>query len=156
MPRKAFTHPSENQSTLTFDGAESESSLSVITPISYPSPLSKRDEIILTVSELDSRIKSVIDCEVLTDITVTGEITGFRINSSGHYYFSLTEKGESESSIPCIIWRSRSRKISFEMKNGLAINVTGYVDFYPPSGRLQFIAKKVELALEGKGGLYLQ
>ena len=156
MPRKAFTQPSKNQSTLTFDTAESGSSLSVITPVSDPSPLPKRDETILTVSELDARIKSVLDCEKLIDITVTGEITNFKPNGSGHYYFSLTEKGEGEFSISCAVWKYLARKIPFEMKNGVSINVTGYVDFYPPGGKLQFIVKKVEPALKGKTGLYLQ
>lgn len=156
MPRKAFTQPSKNQSTLSFDVAESGSSLSVITPISDPSPLPKRDETILTVSELDARIKAVLDCDKLTDVTVTGEITGFRINASGHYYFSLTEKAEGEFSIPCVIWKYLARKIPFEIKNGISVNLTGYVDFYPPSGKLQFIVKKVEPALMGKTGLYLQ
>lgn len=38
----------------------------------------------------------------------------------------------------------------------MLIQATGLVDFYPAGGRLQFIIKKMEPALFGKAGLYLQ
>ncbi|MDO5846431.1 MAG: exodeoxyribonuclease VII large subunit, partial [Methanocorpusculum sp.] len=70
--------------------------------------------------------------------------------------FSLTERGDSDASISCVMWKYAARNLEFPIRDGLAVNVTGFVDFYPPSGRIQFIAKKIEPSAAGKTGLYLQ
>lgn len=113
---------------------------------------------VLTVSELDKRIRDVLDTDRLTDVSVTGEITGYRPNASGHIYFSLTERGEKESyTISCVMWKYAAAKhLTFEVKNGISVTVTGNVDFYPAGGRLQFIIKKIEPASVGKAGLWLK
>ena len=78
------------QATLSFDESESGSAFSFISPVKDPNPLPKKEPEspgIITVSELGERIRDVLDCELLTGITVTGEVTGYRPNSSGHLYF---------------------------------------------------------------------
>ena len=82
------------QATLSFDESESGSAFSFISPVKDPNPLPPKEPSVITVSELGERIRDVLDCELLTGITVTGEVTGYRPNSSGHLYFSLTEKGK--------------------------------------------------------------
>lgn len=166
------------QTTLSFGESESGSEPSFITPVVDPSPLPPKkatesadavsdagaindsgdtlESTVLTVSELGKRIRDVLDCKLLTSITVTGEVTGYRPNSSGHLYFSLTEKGDTDASISCVMWKYAAKNLAFPLKDGLLVNVTGLVDFYPPSGRIQFIVKKMEPALSGKTGLYLQ
>lgn len=144
------------QATLSFDESESGSAFSFISPVQDPNPLPKKEPDVLTVSELGERIRDVLDCERLTNITVTGEITGYRPNASGHLYFSLTEKGDTDAAVSCVMWKYAAKHLAFPIKDGLAVNITGHVDFYPPSGRMQFIVKKIEPAAEGKTGLYLQ
>ena len=147
------------QATLSFDESESGSAFSFISPVVDPNPLPKKEPEapdVLSVSELGERIKEVLDCELLTGITVTGEVTGYRPNASGHLYFSLTEKGDTDAAVACVMWKYAAKYLAFPLKDGLAVNVTGYVDFYPPSGRMQFIVKKIEPAAGGKTGLYLQ
>ncbi len=150
------------QATLSFDESESGSAFSFISPIQDPNPPVKQEEKeekesgVLTVSELGQRIRDVLDCELLTGVTVTGEVTGYRPNSSGHLYFSLTEKGDSDAAVSCVMWKYAAKHLTFSLKDGLSVNITGFVDFYPPSGRMQFIVKKIEPATSGKTGLYLQ
>ncbi len=153
------------QSMLTFDESDSGSP-AFISSVDDPSPLTpspapqdgeeNREPAVLTVSELGRRLRDVLDCELLTDITVRGEVTGYRPNSSGHLYFSLTERGETDAVISCVMWKYAARHLDFPLKDGLAVNITGLIDFYPPSGRIQFIVKKMEPAATGKTGLYLQ
>ena len=140
------------QKTLAFGNEESESSL--LTPITENSTLGTSDTT-LSVSELAKRIREVVDCPLLTDIVVRGEITGYRPNASGHLYFSLTEQGNNPASISCVMWKYSVKNLPFSLKDGLLIQATGLVDFYPAGGRLQFIIKKMEPALSGKAGLYL-
>ena len=144
------------QATLSFDESESGSAFSFISPVKDPNPLPPKEPSVITVSELGERIRDVLDCELLTGITVTGEVTGYRPNSSGHLYFSLTEKGETDAAVSCVMWKYAAKHLAFPLKDGLAVNITGHVDYYPPSGRMQFIVKKIEPAAGGKTGLYLQ
>ena len=144
------------QTTLSFDESESGSASAFISPVKDPNPQPKKEPNVLTVSELGERIRAVLDCDQLTNITVTGEVTGYRPNASGHLYFSLTEKGETDAAVSCVMWKYAARSLSFPIKDGLAVNITGFVDYYPPSGRMQFIIKKIEPAAGGKAGLYLQ
>ena len=144
------------QATLSFDESESGSAFSFISPVKDPNPLPPKEPSVITVSELGERIRDVLDCELLTGITVTGEVTGYRPNSSGHLYFSLTEKGEADAAVSCVMWKYAAKHLAFPLKDGLAVNITGHVDYYPPSGRMQFIVKKIEPAAGGKTGLYLQ
>lgn len=140
------------QKTLAFDNDESESSL--LAPITENSTLGVSDTA-LSVSELAKRIREVVDCPLLTDIVVRGEITGYRPNASGHLYFSLTEQGDNPASISCVMWKYAVKNLPFSVKDGLLVQATGLVDFYPAGGRLQFIIKKMEPAVSGKAGLYL-
>ena len=144
------------QTTLSFDESESGSASTFISPVRDPNPLPKKEPDVLTVSELGERIRDVLDCDGLTNITVTGEVTGYRPNASGHLYFSLTEKGDTDAAVSCVMWKYAAKNLAFPIKDGLAVNITGHVDFYPPSGRMQFIIKKIEPAAGGKTGLYLQ
>ncbi|PAV10011.1 exodeoxyribonuclease VII large subunit [Methanocorpusculum parvum] len=140
------------QKTLTFDSEESEPAF--LTPVTENSTLGTSDTT-LSVSELAKRIREVVDCPLLTDIVVRGEITGYRPNASGHLYFSLTEQGDDPASISCVMWKYAVKNLPFSVKDGLLVQATGLVDFYPAGGRLQFIVKKMEPALFGKAGLYL-
>lgn len=140
------------QKTLTFDSEESEPAF--LTPVTENSTLGTSDTT-LSVSELAKRIREVVDCPLLTDIVVRGEITGYRPNASGHLYFSLTEQGDDPASISCVMWKYAVKNLPFSVKDGLLVQATGLVDFYPAGGRLQFIVKKMGPALFGKAGLYL-
>ena len=111
---------------------------------------------ILSVAELAARICKVIDTPLLTNVLVSGEITGYRPHSSGHMYFSLSEHGDDKATIPCVMWKYAAKTVAFPVKDGILVRAAGYVDYYPPYGKLQFVIKKLEPAVSGKTGLYLQ
>lgn len=81
-------------------------------------------------------------------MTVAGEVTGFKGPNarSGHCYFQV--KDES-SSMDVIVWRGTYAKCGFELKDGLTVLLTGGFDVYTASGRMSFIARRLEVSGEG-------
>ena len=81
-------------------------------------------------------------------LVVNGEVSGFRGPNarSGHCYFEVKDDGASMS---VIVWRGTAAKMGFELRDGLEVQLTGKFDVYKASGRLSFVASRVEVAGEG-------
>ncbi len=103
----------------------------------------------LTVSELTRRIKDTLETG-FADVWVVGEISGLRIPSSGHLYFSLKDKG---ANIKCVFFRSGSRFLRFRPEDGLEVILRGRLSVYEPRGEYQIIAEYMEP--KGLGALQL-
>lgn len=105
----------------------------------------------LTVSELNNYIKKVIDSDfILGNAYIKGEISNFKLHSSGHIYFSLKDDG---GKINCIMFRSDAENLKFMPENGMKVNVKGRVSVYIKDGAYQLYCKQIEL--EGMGELYI-
>jgi exodeoxyribonuclease VII large subunit len=105
---------------------------------------------IYTISQITSLIKRVLEDNLPSRLTVTGEISDWRRHSSGHCYFSLKD---NDAVLPCVMWRSGFAKVRFEPQRGMAVLATGSVDVYPPQGRYQFVVDRLEPA--GVGALQI-
>jgi exodeoxyribonuclease VII large subunit len=105
---------------------------------------------IYTVSEVNLLIKAVLERNLPARLTVTGQITDFKLHHSGHCYFSLKDE---QSILPCAMWKSSFSRVRFRPGNGLAVFAEGYIDVYPPQGRLQFYVESLTPA--GVGALQL-
>lgn len=81
-------------------------------------------------------------------LVVNGEVSGFRGPNarSGHCYFEVKDDGASMS---VIVWRGTASKLPFTLRDGLAVQLTGKFDVYKATGRLSFVASRVEAAGEG-------
>ena len=81
-------------------------------------------------------------------LVVNGEVSGFRGPNarSGHCYFDVKDDGASMS---VIVWRGTASKLGFELRDGLSVQLTGKFDVYKASGKLSFVASRVEAAGEG-------
>jgi exodeoxyribonuclease VII large subunit len=82
------------------------------------------------------------------EVQITGEITKASFPPSGHVYFSLKDE-KDESVIDCVIWRSQYEVASVKLEAGMRIVALGHADVYPPTGRLAFKARAIELTGEG-------
>lgn len=100
-----------------------------------------------TVSELTARIRSVLEND-FAYVSVTGELSNVTLHSSGHRYFSLKDEG---AQISCVMWRGK--QLSFILKDGLKVNLTGKLTVYPPQGRYQIDVNS--MLPVGEGDLYL-
>lgn len=99
----------------------------------------------LSVVQFNTFVKNILDAEeFLSNISVFGEITNFKI-SGGNAYFDL--KDES-ALLSCVKFGASDLNV----KNGDLVTVYGKVNFYVKSGRLNFIAGRV--VSSGMGDLY--
>lgn len=112
--------------------------------------MANKQDKVYTVSQINSLIKTVLDENLPSSFVVSGEITGFKIHSSGHCYFSLKD---DKSQLPCIMWASSFKSVKFEPENGLAVYAKGYIDIYSPQGKYQFYTEKLDPA--GVGSLQI-
>ena len=90
---------------------------------------------IYTVSQITSLIKTSLENSLPGQLTITGEISGFKRHSSGHCYFDLKDEN---SILPAVMWGSDFAKLKFKPENGLAVLAKGHIDVYPPQGKYQF------------------
>lgn len=100
----------------------------------------------LNITQLNSIIKRIIDAEeFLQTISVYGEVSNFKI-SAGNAYFDIKEQG---AQLSCIKFGATE-----DIHNGDMVLLTGRLNYYVKTGRLSFIANKIEPY--GLGELYKQ
>ncbi len=80
---------------------------------------------------------------LLSDVSVTGEISNLKFHSSGHIYFTLKDE---QSAISCAIFRSNAQKLNTELKDGDKIVANGSISNYVQSGSITFSVSSVEYA----------
>ncbi len=80
---------------------------------------------------------------------IIGEVSEVKLGPSGHVYFSLKDK-KDKSVLSCVIWSYDYKICGVQLKEGLEIIAKGIPDVYPPTGRLSFKAKTVQLVGEGE------
>lgn len=96
-----------------------------------------------TVKEFTQKIKQILDSG-LPYVWIEGEVANLSHSQNGNLYFSLVEE---EATIKALIFKTDKRSAlgDFELKNGQKVLAFGKVNFYPRSGEVHFIVKKVEL-----------
>jgi len=105
---------------------------------------------ILTVSELTSAIKGVLEPS-FRGISVKGEISNFKLQSSGHLYFSLKD---STSQVSAVLFKGSAAKLSRMPKEGDQVIAVGEISLYAPRGQYQMAVR--ELQFLGVGELLLK
>ena len=102
-----------------------------------------------SVSQLNEYIKMLLEGNPnLSDLWVQGEISGAKLYSSGHLYFSLKD---TDSVISAVMFKNSMMRMEFEPENGMKVLVHGRVSAYPPRGQYQFIADR--MIPDGAGAL---
>jgi exodeoxyribonuclease VII large subunit len=104
---------------------------------------------IYSVSELNSAIRAALD-DQFPDVWVSGEISGFKLAASGHYYFTLKER---DAQVRCVAFRSSHRYWKFKPRDGLAVLARGRIDVYEARGEYQLLVEALEP--QGLGALQL-
>ena len=73
----------------------------------------------------------------LQNLSVRGELLGFKLHTSGHAYFTLL--GEN-SRVSCVLFRSYASSVLVWPKDGDEVLVRGKVDVYGARGSYQIYA----------------
>ncbi len=93
---------------------------------------------IITVDEMTASIKETLFREpLLQNLSVRGELLGFKLHSSGHAYFTLL--GEN-SRVSCVLFRSYVNSVLVWPKDGDEVLVRGRADVYGARGAYQIYA----------------
>ncbi|MCQ2451970.1 MAG: exodeoxyribonuclease VII large subunit [Oscillospiraceae bacterium] len=107
------------------------------------------DKPVYSVSDLNRYVKTMLESDgLLRSIAVSGEISNFKRNVSGHLYFSLKD---ASASVTCAMFRGSADKLLFEPENGMKVIAAGRVSLYPQSGVYQLVVER--LIPDGKGDL---
>lgn len=106
---------------------------------------------IYTVSKINRYIKALFEGDYnLQNIWILGEISNFKLHSSGHMYFVLKDQ---ESQIKCVMFKGNNLYLRFMPQDGMKVKVMGDIRVYERRGEYQLYVKKIVEA--GKGELYL-
>ena len=97
------------------------------------------------VSQVNAYVRNLLEGDrLLSRITVEGEVSNCKYHPSGHVYFSLKEQ---DAQLACVMFASaRVRGLTFAMRDGMQVLVTGRISLYDRDGRCQLYATSVQPA----------
>jgi len=105
---------------------------------------------VFSVGELTEQIRRLLEKQIGM-IWVSGEVTNFRAQSSGHIYFTLKD---SSAQIGCVLFRGEIVPHRELISDGQKILLQGELTVYEARGNYQLIIRAVEL--QGVGALQIQ
>ena len=107
---------------------------------------------VFRVSELNEYVSLMLSNDPnLSDLRVSGEISGFKRHSSGHLYFSLKDEG---ALVRCVMFRQQAMRLSFQPQDGMQVLLYGRASLYEKDGSFQLYANYLKKS--GEGELYLR
>ena len=103
-----------------------------------------------TVTSLTAYLREIFESdEMLRDVWIQGEISNLSRPRSGHLYFTLKDSG---ASLRSVMWRSSTARLALDLREGMAVEVHGYLGIYDVSGQYQLYADEIRPV--GEGQLY--
>ena len=112
----------------------------------FPAEQTRR---ILTVAELTTTVRKLLEKEV-GEVWVTGEVTNFRAQASGHCYFTLKD---ASAQLSCVLFRGEAAANREFLADGQKLLVQGTLTVYETRGQYQLIVRALEP--QGIGALQL-
>lgn len=107
---------------------------------------------VYSVGQVNNYIKNMFAQDfMLHHISIRGEVSNCKYHSSGHIYFTIKDE---TGTMNAIMFAGNRRGLTFPMKEGDKVAVTGSVEVYERDGRYQIYARTIEL--DGAGNLYLK
>ena len=104
---------------------------------------------IFSVGELTEQIRRLLEKQI-GQIWVSGEVTNFRAQSSGHIYFTLKD---ANAQLNCVLFSRENVPHRELLADGQKVLVQGDVTVYEARGQYQLIVRAVEL--QGVGALQI-
>ena len=105
---------------------------------------------VYSVTQVNSYIKNMfVQDFLLNRISVRGEVSNCKYQTSGQIYFTLKDKS---GTLSAVMFASQRRGLAFGLQEGQQVVVSGSVDVYERDGKYQLYAK--EIKREGVGDLF--
>ena len=106
----------------------------------------------LSVTQLNEYLKMVIEGDrVLSSVFVRGEISNFKLYSSGHAYFTLKDDA---GQLKSVMFRSYFSRLAFLPEDGMRVIAHGRVSVYESSGQYQLYVDDIQP--DGAGSLAMR
>ena len=106
----------------------------------------------LSVTQLNEYLKMVIEGDrVLSNVFVRGEISNFKLYSSGHAYFTLKDDA---GQLKSVMFRSYFSRLPFLPEDGMRVIAHGRVSVYESSGQYQLYVDDIQP--DGAGSLAMR
>ena len=106
----------------------------------------------LSVTQLNEYLKMVIEGDrVLSNVFVRGEISNFKLYSSGHTYFTLKDDA---GQLKSVMFRSYFSRMAFMPEDGMRVIAHGRVSVYETSGQYQLYVD--DMQPDGAGSLAMR
>ncbi|MBK1810990.1 exodeoxyribonuclease VII large subunit [Clostridium sp. YIM B02505] len=106
----------------------------------------------LSVTEVNNYLKKITDNDfILNNLKIKGEVSNFKVHSSGHIYFSLKDEN---SKVNCVVFKGDAVNVSSNIKDGTKVEIRGRLSIYTRDGSYQVYCK--EINEYGVGDLYAQ
>ncbi|MFA6355594.1 MAG: exodeoxyribonuclease VII large subunit [Candidatus Omnitrophota bacterium] len=103
-------------------------------------PIADAGRLIYSVTQITREIKAVLD-GAFPQVWVEGEVSNFKLHSSGHMYFALKD---AESVIQCAFFKGSNQSVKFQMKDGIKVLCFGRVGYYNKTGQTQLYIERAE------------
>lgn len=110
-------------------------------------PNFNHNEIIYSISEVSHALKRMVE-DHFGVVKLRGEISGWKLHSSGHGYFTLKDE---DACMDAVCWRGSLGKLRFKPEDGLEVVATGKLTTYPGRSKYQIVVDSMEPA--GAGAL---
>lgn len=105
-----------------------------------------------TVGQVNAYIKNMFAQDfMLRGICVKGEVSNCKYHSSGHIYFTIKDE---KAAMSAVMFAGNRRGLTFPMREGDKVLVTGSIEVYERDGRYQIYAKEIQK--DGEGSLFLK
>ncbi len=101
------------------------------------------------VSEITGQIRNLLE-DKFTSVWIEGEISGYKLHSSGHIYLSLKDE---QAILKCAFFKNANQDMKFKLQDGLSVLCFGRISVYAPRGDYQLYIEKIEP--KGLGALQL-
>jgi exodeoxyribonuclease VII large subunit len=111
--------------------------------------MSDEMERVLSVFELAQGLKRTVE-DATAGFWVEGEVGRLTSPQSGHLYFTLKDETR-DAAIDCVMYKREAMRFGRNLSEGARTQLRGKASFYPPRGRLQWIAEAARPA--GRGAL---
>ncbi|MEQ1705951.1 MAG: exodeoxyribonuclease VII large subunit [Rickettsiales bacterium] len=105
------------------------------------------NQIIYSISEVAQSIKRMVE-DRFGRVSLRGEISGWKVASSGHVYFRLKD---DSAVIDAVCWKGTVGKFAFKPEDGLEVVATGKLTTYPGKSSYQIVVDSMQPA--GAGAL---
>jgi exodeoxyribonuclease VII large subunit len=109
--------------------------MDLFAPAPAPSPPAP-----LSVSDFTRCLKSIVE-NGFSAVSVRGEISNLRRQTSGHVYFTLKD---AASQLSAVLFRNDALRARCELRDGLQVVASGSVNIYEPRGTYQLVVRAIE------------